>query len=208
MTRSLFASVLGAFLLLSSEAVAQQANGAAQSPAPRTMSRRDLESEVSTLRSIVQNGAVVAQRPARCSSTEDRQFDFWVGEWDVAGTGHRAIVAESTVTLADEDCLVLEHWRPFRYGHAHSISVYDHANRHWRQYYAGAGIGPIEYTGALDPEGVLRFDIDGSSPRKRMNYQRIDANTVRQWGEQYDDATHAWTTTWDLTYRRRGVAAP
>lgn len=205
MKKFLCTSALGICLTLSTGAHAQT-NGAAQQMPPRAMSRHDLETEVTNLRSIVTNGAVIAQRPPACATPEDRQFDFWVGEWDVMGTGHRALVAESTITLADEDCIVMENWRPFSSGHAHSISVYDHANRHWRQYYAGAGIAPTEYTGVLDAAGVLRFDIDGSSPRKRMNYQRIDANTVRQWGEQYDEATHAWTTTWDLTYRRRGVA--
>ena len=207
MKNMLLASVLGACLALPMGADAQT-NGTAQPPAVGTMSRRDLEQELVNLRSIVLNGAVIARRPARCSTTEDRQFDFWVGEWDVMGTGHRALVAESTITLADEDCIVLENWRPFSSGPAHSISVYDHANHHWRQYYAGAGVAPTEYTGALDAAGVLRFDIDGASPRKRMNYQRIDANTVRQWGEQYDDSARVWTTTWDLTYRRRGVSAP
>jgi len=207
MKNLLLGGVLAACLVISAAGHAQT-NVTTQPPAPRTMSRNDLEAEVSTLRSIVLNGAVVSRRPPACASTEDRQFDFWVGEWDVMGTGHRALVAESTITLADEDCIVMENWRPFGGGHAHSISVYDHANHHWRQYYAGAGIAPAEYTGTLDPDGVLRFDIDASSPRKRMNYQRIDANTVRQWGEQYDESSHAWSTTWDLAYRRRGVVAP
>lgn len=185
-----------------------QSNGAAQRPAPSSMSRRDLETEVSNLRGIVSFGAVITQRPSACASADERQFDFWVGEWDVSGTGYTAVVAESTITLADEGCLVLENWRPFANGHAHSISVYDQTNHRWRQYYAGAGIAPTEYTGVMDSEGVLRFDVDNSSPARRMNYQRIDANTVRQWGEQYDDITRVWSTTWDLTYRRRGVAAP
>ncbi len=35
-----------------------------------------------------------------------------------------------------------------------------------------------------------------------MNFQPIDANTVRQWGESSTDGKE-WRVTWDLTYRRR-----
>lgn len=208
MIKHLLACVVCAWAASSDLAIGQQASGAAQPTPPRSMSRRDLESEVTTLRSIVNNHAVLAQRPDYCGASEDRQFDFWVGEWDVSGTGHQAIVAESTITLADQGCLVLENWRPFSGGSAHSISVYDHAQHHWRQFYAGAGSPPGEYIGTLGDDGVLRFDISSGPQRQRMNYQRISANAVRQWGERYDEATHAWAPTWDLTYRRRGIVPP
>ncbi|MBY0563546.1 MAG: hypothetical protein K2P58_05090 [Hyphomonadaceae bacterium] len=42
--------------------------------------------------------------------------------------------------------------------------------------------------------------------RTRMKFQAIDANTVRQWGEQLNPGATEWTVTWDLTYRRRAGA--
>jgi hypothetical protein len=195
-----------ALLALSATAAAQN-TGTTGPPAPPTMSRHALEEELTHLRAIVGGGAVRPQRPPACVQPEQRQFDFWVGEWDVSPTGSPVIVAESSITLADEDCVVIENWRPFRNGSAHSISMYDAQTRHWRQFYAGAAVPLATYTGNLDSEGVLRFDVDNSAPRTRMNYQRIDANTIRQWGEQFNETTREWSTQWDLTYRRRGAEA-
>ncbi len=39
--------------------------------------------------------------------------------------------------------------------------------------------------------------------RSRMNFQALDADTVRQWGDQLNAGATDWVVTWDLTYRRR-----
>jgi hypothetical protein len=48
--------------------------------------------------------------PPSCSTPEHRQFDFWVGEWDVAmPDGKHAGV--NTITREHGGCLVREQWR-------------------------------------------------------------------------------------------------
>ena len=49
------------------------------------------------------------QRPC-AYSTENRQFDFWVGDWDVRPTGQPAVgpPARNTVTLDDNECVVTD----------------------------------------------------------------------------------------------------
>jgi hypothetical protein len=37
----------------------------------------------------------------------------------------------------------------------------------------------------------------------RMTFTPIDANTVRQFGENSNDGGKTWTTAYDLTYRRK-----
>ena len=188
---------------------AAQTQAQEQPQAPERMSRRALNEEVTQLRRIVQGRAVRPQRPEGCASAESRQFDFWLGEWDVSPSGASVTVAESAITLHDQGCVIIEHWRPFGGAHGHSINIYDANEGRWRQTWADATGRRTEYAGALDGE-VLRFDdVSGTGPgaqegvRGRMNFQRIDADTVRQWGENFDAASNAWTVTWDLTYRRR-----
>lgn len=192
--------------------IAGAATAAAQTPQqePRTMSRGALEKEVARLRAIVSGGAVLPQRPPGCTAVEHRQFDFWLGDWDVHPGQSPVVIAESTVTLHDQGCVLLEHWRPFRNAHGHSINIYDAAEGRWRQTWADASGTRTEYAGSIDAGGVMRLDNLGRNPagaspaRQRMNFQRIDANTVRQWGETYDEAQKSWTTTWSFIYRRRG----
>ncbi len=188
-----------------------QAPQQAPPPAPNTMSRQALRDEVTQQRAIIQGRAVRPQRPEGCVSPESRQFDFWVGEWDVSPSGSTlgVTVAESSITLTDQGCVIIEHWRPFGGGHGHSINIYDPIDKKWHQTWADANGTRTEYSGAIDSENVLRLDNlgpvaqDQSPGRRRMNFRRIDERTVRQWGEVFDDATQAWTVEWDFTYRRR-----
>lgn len=204
-----FALAVAALLGAPSLAFAQAAPP--QPPAPATMTREALNDEVTQLRTIVQRRAVRPQRPAGCVSAESRQFDFWVGEWDVSPTGSQSgvTVAESSITLTDQGCVIIEHWRPFGGGHGHSINSYDATDRKWHQAWADANGTRTDYAGGLDSAGVMRFDhlgpaSQGQPPgKRRMSFQRMDERTVRQWGEVFDEAKQTWIVEWDFTYRRR-----
>lgn len=188
---------LAALALLVTPALAQT-----PPPAPNTMSRAALAEEVTRLRALESNGAVTLKRPDGCTSAESRQFDFWLGEWDVSNPGSSDLVAESSITLADQGCVIIEEWRPFQGPSGHSINFYDATDQRWHQAWADATPRRAEYRGALE-NGVLVFEQLASNPQARMSFQALDANTVRQWGERLDPATGAWNVTWDLTYRRR-----
>lgn len=205
LVRSLLA---GLFLAIPAIASAQQQQAP---PAPNSMRRQALEDEVTRSRAIIQGGAVTPQRPAGCTSAESRQFDFWLGEWDVSPGQSPVVIAESTITLHDQGCVILENWRPFRNAHGHSINIYDATEGKWRQTWADASGTRTEYSGSVDADGVMRLDHLGppqpGAPqgRQRMNFQRVDAITMRQWGEAFDAEQQTWTTTWSFTYRRRGA---
>lgn len=209
--RTILVSLLAALMLaVPAVASAQSAQQQQAPPAPSSMRRQALVDEVARSRAIIQGGAVMPLRPAGCTSAESRQFDFWLGEWDVSPGQSPVIIAESTITLHDQGCVILENWRPFRNAHGHSINIYDATDSKWHQTWADASGTRTEYSGTVDAEGVMRLDNlsppqPGAPPaRQRMNFQRVDANTVRQWGEAYDPAQQTWTTAWSFTYRRRG----
>lgn len=197
--------LIAALALTPTAVIAQQ-----QQPSPESMSRQQLRNEVTRLRAIVQGRAVMPQRPAGCTSPESRQFDFWLGEWDVGPSGSTsgATIAESSITLADQGCVIIEHWRPFGGAHGHSLNMYDPTTQSWHQTWMAAAPLRTEYRGAFS-NGVMSFEAltplpgvpDGA--RSRMNFQAVDANTVRQWGEQLNSGAQEWVITWDLTYRRR-----
>jgi len=199
-------SALAALSLPSSEVVAQTPPAP---PEPAKMSRADLESEVTRLRVIEANGAVVQQRPTGCTAPENRQFDFWLGEWDVSNSGTTALVAESSITLADQGCVILEYWRPFQGASGHSINGYDAVAKEWKQTWIDATGRITPYAGTMQGGTLFMDDRSNPSPpgvkfkKRRMNFRPIDASTVRQWGEGWDETKQAWVVTWDLTYRRR-----
>jgi hypothetical protein len=180
-----------------------------QLPDPDRMSRAALQAEVRAARPYLQFGGVNAGRPAGCVTPEHRQLDFWIGEWDVSPAGSTMVVAESTIRPLDQGCSIFEEWRPFAGAGGHSISSFDGADGAWHQEWVDGNGQRTPFVGRF-ADGVMRLDNLAAPPpnapsglRRRMNYQAIDANTVRQWGEQYDAASQGWVVTWDFTYRRR-----
>lgn len=176
-----------------------------------SMSRQELRDAVTQLRAFVVNGGVRAGgRPEGCASTEQRQLDFWLGEWDVSPTGSdQVIVGESTISQHAQGCMLEEFWRPFRGAEGRSINGYNAADQRWHQYYIDATGRHTQYSGEFR-DGVMSLEnMSGVGPgvvtgvRARMNFQMIDGNTVRQWGENLNAGDDTWTITWDLTYRRR-----
>lgn len=176
---------------------------------PARMSRSALEAEVRATRPLVRNGAVSTNRGTGCAEPEYRQLDFWIGEWDVSPAGADMVIAESTIRSLDQGCSIFEEWRPFASAGGHSISSYDRTDSAWHQEWVDGSGNRTPFVGRFE-DGAMKLDNHGPVPpgapanlRRRMNYQQIDADTVRQWGEQFDEATQAWVVTWDLTYRRR-----
>ncbi len=199
-------SAIALFSVLAIGSVAAQP-APAPLPAPREMSRSALQAEVAASRPLVQNGAVTPMRPSGCVSTENRQFDFWAGEWDVTPTGQTFVLGESTISVVAQGCVIMEYWRPFQGAEGRSINIFDPTDRLWHQEYADATGLRTPFRGSFQ-DGVMRLDNLGPVPagapaglQRRMNFQRIDADTVRQWGEVLRD--DAWVVTWDLTYHRR-----
>lgn len=179
---------------------------------PAHMSRSALRAEVEASRPLIENGGVTPQRPPGCTTPETRQFDFWIGEWDVTPSGQSMVVGEATVTPTSQGCALIEDFRPFQGAHGSGLFGYDPSVGKWRQTY-------IDATGAYGTaqgelaNGVMSFSIVSPPPPSRfppdmqrhINFQRVDADTVRQWGERMDPAAHAWVTFFDLTYHRRGA---
>ena len=59
----------------------------------------------------------------KCDAPEYRQFDFWVGTWDVTMRGQPA--GGNLVTLEESGCLVHEHWTGTRGGTGQSFNFFD-----------------------------------------------------------------------------------
>lgn len=198
---SFFAPAVLVFALSAQAAIASTAN-------PK-LKPAELERELTQLRALKSNGAVVQQRPPGCTEPASRQFDFWLGEWDVSMSGSTDIVAESSITVADQGCVILETWRPFQGASGHSINGYDAFAKEWKQTWIDATGRITPYGGTMQDGTLVMEDRSGQTlanqkfAKRRMSFRPIDDSTVRQWGEGWDNSRQSWIVTWDLTYRRR-----
>ncbi len=69
---------------------------------------------------------------ASCIAPQYRQFDFWLGDWDLVGADGKKS-AEDKVVQVLGGCALQENWTGVKSGQGLSLSAYDPATRHWHQ---------------------------------------------------------------------------
>ncbi len=67
-----------------------------------------------------------------CSALEYRQFDFWVGEWDVT-TPDGKPSGRNGVTRPLGACVIQEHWKGAGGMNGESYNIYDRTTQRWHQ---------------------------------------------------------------------------
>lgn len=162
--------------------------------------------QIVTLVFLLFSCACLAQTP--CDSIANyRQFDFWVGEWNVYQNGKK--IAESSITPTQGNCGILEDYRPLNYAGGNSISYYDSADGSWKQNWVANGrvshyVEPENYS-----EGEMQLiakhtDKEGRPFQLRMIYYYDEnADTVRQVMDRSTDEGETWTTVFDGLYQRK-----
>lgn len=136
-----------------------------------------------------------------CEHTaENRQFDFWVGEWSVeTTTGQQA--GTSKVERILNGCALLENWSGL--GDGKSLNIYNVNRKQWQQFWVDAGGEVHEYAGGL-VNGEMRFegpaaDHAGNRTMRRMTFSRLDGGRVKQKGEVSSDGKN-WSLEYELIY--------
>jgi hypothetical protein len=94
-----------------------------------------------------------------CQAEAYRQFDFWVGKWDVSGYPTGPLAGTNIITSELDGCAVLEHWKSIFGGRGRSLNAYDASTGRWSQMWVGGGGCPfanIFVEGGLE-DGVMKM---------------------------------------------------
>ncbi|MGH7599999.1 MAG: tetratricopeptide repeat protein, partial [bacterium] len=149
-----------------------------------------------------------AQKAARpcTASPEYRQFDFWLGEWDVQ-TASGQPAGKSSVQLILGDCVVFENWTGTFGMNGKSFNIYNATRRQWQQTWVNDRGNITEYTGEFKNER-MEFLIepagaDGNKQLRRMTLFNLGPDCVRQFGEISTDGGKTWNVQFDLLYLRK-----
>ena len=144
-----------------------------------------------------------------------RQFDFWIGDWDVSPTGAPRTGPQSrnTVTLDDNSCVVTEHWDGLGGSTGRSFNLFDRSIGKWRQTWVDNTGGQHDYRGELK-DGNMVYEGDTPAPNgqlgripTRLTFFRIGRDSVRQFSQTSSDSGRTWQTAYDLMYVRRPAKA-
>jgi tetratricopeptide (TPR) repeat protein len=140
-------------------------------------------------------------------SPEARQFDFWIGKWDVFNPQGQK-VGESVIENVSVGCGILENWSAgLGGGSGKSLNFYDSVAGKWFQYWMGGNGVPQRYSGSFK-DGAMRYETEGAAPdgkkiMSRLSFFNLDANTVRQLAENSSDEGKSWQILYDFKYVRK-----
>lgn len=156
------------------------------------------------------SATAVAQPAAAppCSSAEHRQFDFWLGEWDVHGPAGR-FVGKNRITRAFGGCVLHEQYDTGRGYSGSSFNVYDAGRRKWHQTWVD-NAGVLLQLDGLFSEGRMVLEgetmaINGAKTKHRITWTPGADGSVRQLWESTNPAGE-WVVAFDGKYTK--TAAP
>ncbi|HKP34594.1 MAG TPA: hypothetical protein VJT70_07430 [Sphingomicrobium sp.] len=161
-----------------------------------------------TVPAAAQQPAPAPAKPAApCAAPEHRQFDFWVGRWDVYPTGKDKLVAHSLIESVYNGCGVRENWMPLSNQPGGSLNIYVPEQKRWEQFWIDSQGSRAIFTGGWNGKAMV---IQGkwAGPLVRISYTKNADGSVRQFGEQSTDEGKNWAPSFDLTYRPAAASKP
>jgi hypothetical protein len=160
------------------------------------------------LLTIVPSGLAVADSTqVSCSAPEFRQFDFWIGEWDLTwpNSGHGTNVVSSQL----DSCAIEERFSssgdsPFR---GRSLSTYDAWSKKWRQTWVDNRGFYLDFEGAFTDDRMVLMreatEHDGNKFLQRMVWFNITEDSLDWHWERSDNEGQTWQTLWEIHYVRK-----
>ncbi|HEY2558296.1 MAG TPA: hypothetical protein VGI48_01135 [Caldimonas sp.] len=142
-----------------------------------------------------------------CQSVEHRQFDFWVGHWEVyVPSGKKA--GENRIQVIADGCALLEEWSGGGGVTGKSLNIYDTGDRHWHQTWVDNSGTLLMLTGGFAERSMV-MAMTGPSPidpaktvQQRITWTPAADGSVRQLWESSVDAGRTWTVLFDGRYVR------
>ncbi len=148
-----------------------------------------------------------ASAPAKpCDDAAHREFDFWVGTWEVSRPDGAA-AGRNKIERVLDGCALLESWEsasgPYR---GHSLNTFDARRGVWHQTWVDTGGLLLRIEGGLDAEGrmVLRGELPGPEGTllHEISWTPQGVDRVRQRWRVSSDGGASWRDLFVGDYRR------
>lgn len=144
-------------------------------------------------------------RPAPCTGPEYRQFDFWIGEWDVT-TPDGKPAGTNVITSVYGGCALREEWTGAGGFKGGSFNLYDRSRNQWHQTWVDSGGSLLLLDGSF-ADGKMQLSGRAKTAQgeslQRITWTPMPDGKVRQFWEQSADDGKTWTVAFDGTYTRK-----
>ena len=149
-----------------------------------------------------------AEKPRPCSAPEYRQFDFWLGDWDVFDPGGTRVGTNRIEGILD-GCALAEHWSGAKSSRGTSLNFYSAGRKRWHQTWIDNQGAPLFLEGEF-ADGKMTLEGDapsrrerGSVIRNRITWSMLEGGRVRQLWDVSEDGGKTWKVVFDGTYVRK-----
>jgi hypothetical protein len=146
-----------------------------------------------------------------CTAVQQKQLDFWVGEWDLTWPGNKAGETghgTNSIQRIMDGCVVQENFSGGDSMHLRgtSVSTYDFNAGKWKQTWADNEGGYLDFVGEFkDGQMILQREAirNGAKILQRMVWKNITANEFDWSWEASSDGGKTWQVNWPIHYKRR-----
>ncbi len=120
---------------------------------------------------------------APCADAEHRQFDFWIGEWEVFDPDG---VKQGTNRIESilGGCALYESWTGETGSVGHSLNTYDGRTGRWHQTWVDSNGLLLQLHGGLEDGAMVLagagIDREGDPIRHRISWTPLEDGRVRQ----------------------------
>lgn len=147
-----------------------------------------------------------ASPPPACAAAEHRQFDFWIGDWEVFRPDGQK-VGENRIELVAGGCALLENWRGRGGFSGKSLNIYARDDKRWHQTWVDSSGSLLVLAGGLvDQRMVMSAQAPapgGATLQQRIAWTPNEDGSVRQLWESSSDSGKTWSVRFDGRYVRR-----
>lgn len=155
----------------------------------------------------------MTERPKALAADLDRkrrEFDFWLGDWDLRWAPDGA--GRNRITAVLDGHVVLEEFdgTPSIALRGMSLSTVSPETGAWHQAWVDSQGNFLDFRGGFrSGEMVLERDgvVAGNPVRQRMLWTNIGAQRLTWRWQRSSDHGASWTTLWEIEYVRRSGAA-
>ncbi len=143
----------------------------------------------------------------KCAAPECRQFDFWIGEWELSWTDKEGnpVTGKNTIKAILDSCVIQEEFigPSFR---GISVSVYNIRKSIWQQTWVDNNGGYLDFTGKFTGDNMVlsrTADLPTGKRLQRMTWYNITTDRLDWDWEISDDNGMTWNLAWRIHYRRK-----
>ncbi len=138
-----------------------------------------------------------------CQAVEYRQFDFWLGDWNVESPAAPGVVSRNRIVSINWGCALHEQYRTPSGYEGSSLSFYDTTRKVWHQTWIDNQGAPLFLEGGLDGESMVLATTSDPEQFNRVSWTPHEEGRVRQHWQSTTDGGVTWSTVFDGYYSRR-----